>query len=145
MFPIFRHMNFTFLRNDSVLPKYALKELYTLFSKMLLQPSDTFSHYRFICQGILELFLGFVFFSFFSKSPETAAVKSKTVKTRFLNLIRLKSAEIICGKVIPDYFYDSVIHQCKMVQVMKYAESCSIQYHYCYVGFFFFFCTILLT
>lgn len=36
---------------------------------MLLQPSDTVSHYRFICQGILELFLPFFFPSPFFTFP----------------------------------------------------------------------------
>jgi len=61
MLPVFKHMYFTFSRNNSVLPNCALKELQMLFSNMLLQPSDTFSHYRFICQGILELFFFFFF------------------------------------------------------------------------------------
>lgn len=57
------------------------------------------------------VFLRFLLFSFSSKSPETVAVKSKTVKTCSLNLIRLKSAgEFICGKMIPDYFYEPAIY-----------------------------------
>lgn len=45
---------------------------------MVLQPSDTISHYTSLCQGILELFLPFFSFSFFfplSKLNQVSSLK----------------------------------------------------------------------
>lgn len=52
----------------------------------------------------------FLLFNFLA-NHQKLAVKSKTVKTYFLNLNRLKSSgELIGDTMIPDYFYDSVIY-----------------------------------
>lgn len=76
-------------------------------SSLLLHPTGGAEYDR----RQMLVFLRFLLFSFFSKSPETVAVKSKTVKTCSLNLIRLKSAgELTCGRMILDYFYDSAIY-----------------------------------